>query len=625
MATLESTQIRVLVDSVQDTDEPHTCNEDGEQTLLLGTIHRRYGFKSKFSRSCCIKSKAALSILFWNALISILVGFYLEFGSIFATDKNLLYLPYYTQGLQIYAPFWFGFLAILYLFYPLAGCLADIKCGRHKAVVYSLWFIVWGGAFTIIGTITIACYTNRIIPLKKVSMHVLLAIGFGPPTVIGIFMLSSSYISFSANVIQFGMDQLHDSPSEDSVLFIHWFVFTLHLGLAINKFVILTIDLFYQYTAYHTNYSPGFVVVLNTTSTVALTLLGISAWIIKCKHHWFMIDTGSRNPYKLVYKVIKFATQHKTPIRRSAFTYCEDELPSRMDLGKEKYGGPFTTEQVEDVKAFLGILQVLVTLGPVFTTDIAASNMLYKFSNHLNISLYEETLQEKPFLSLLFTDFTTGELTDILIVFLIPIYLCLLRPFIHHYIPGMLKRIGLGMIIHLLSLLSVFLIDTIGHTLHSNNQCFIQKTLYDDLDISVHYLTFPYTLNALSIIFFYTATYEFMCAQSPHAMKGLLIGTFFLIKGLFQFLGITVVLIPFFSWNFNTSFPSCGFVYYLVNILVALIGLVAYTWVARRYQYRQRDEPDNIYRYAEEYYDRDQDEPYDYSNDCDNLNVHTVN
>ena len=56
------------------------------------------------------------------------------------------------------------------------------------------------------------------------------------------------------------------------------------------------------------------------------------------------------------------------------------------------------------------------------------------------------------------------------------------------------------------------------------------------------------------------------------------------------------------------SQASCGFVYYPVNILVAVIGQVAYTWAARRYQYRQRDEPDNIYCYAEEYYDRAQDE-----------------
>ena len=108
-------------------------------------------------------------------------------------------------------------------------------------------------------------------------------------------------------------------------------------------------------------------------------------------------------------------------------------------------------------------------------------------------------------------------------------------------------------------------------------------------------------------------------------MKGLLIGTFFMIKGLFRFLGITAVLIPLISWNINTSFPSCGFVYYLVNILVALTGLVAYTWVARRYQYRQRDEPDNIYCYAEKYYDRAHDErfqnSYDYSNDVNSINT----
>ena len=63
-------------------------------------------------------------------------------------------------------------------------------------------------------------------------------------------------------------------------------------------------------------------------------------------------------------------------------------------------------------------------------------------------------------------------------------------------------------------------------------------------------------------------------------------------KDYFRLFGITVVRIPFISWGFNIPFPSCGFVYYLVNILVGFVGLVAYTWVAKRYQYLQRDEPD---------------------------------
>ena len=64
------------------------------------------------------------------------------------------------------------------------------------------------------------------------------------------------------------------------------------------------------------------------------------------------MDSGSGNPYKLVFKVLKFAKDHTNPIRGSNFTYYDDELPSRLDLGKEKYGGPFTTEHV---KAFVGI------------------------------------------------------------------------------------------------------------------------------------------------------------------------------------------------------------------------------------------------------------------------------
>jgi len=40
-------------------------------------------------------------------------------------------------------------------------------------------------------------------------------------------------------------------------------------------------------------------------------------------------------------------------------------VPSRMDLGKSKYGGPFTTEQVEDVKSFL---KLLVMPLPIFIT-----------------------------------------------------------------------------------------------------------------------------------------------------------------------------------------------------------------------------------------------------------------
>ena len=44
--------------------------------------------------------------------------------------------------------------------------------------------------------------------------------------------------------------------------------------------------------------------------------------------------TDNSNPYRLIYSVLKFAKQHKFPIQRSALTYWEDEIPSKIDLGK---------------------------------------------------------------------------------------------------------------------------------------------------------------------------------------------------------------------------------------------------------------------------------------------------
>ena len=61
-------------------------------------------------------------------------------------------------------------------------------------------------------------------------------------------------------------------------------------------------------------------------------------------------QSDNHNPYFLVYHVVKFAVKHKHPIQQSALTYLEDKLPSRIDLGKSKYGGPFTSEEIENVK-----------------------------------------------------------------------------------------------------------------------------------------------------------------------------------------------------------------------------------------------------------------------------------
>ncbi len=77
-----------------------------------------------------------------------------------------------------------------------------------------------------------------------------------------------------------------------------------------------------------------------------IVVLAVTLCLVRHKRRWFLIEPNGLNPYKLVYKVTKFARQHKTTVRRSA---SEDEVPTRLDFAKEKYGGSFTAEQVEDV------------------------------------------------------------------------------------------------------------------------------------------------------------------------------------------------------------------------------------------------------------------------------------
>jgi len=68
-------------------------------------------------------------------------------------------------------------------------------------------------------------------------------------------------------------------------------------------------------------------------------------------------------------KVLLFALRHKSPLKRSAFTFFENEPLSRIDFSKRRYRGPYTTKQVEDVKVLLNIVKIIVAVGPVFLLD----------------------------------------------------------------------------------------------------------------------------------------------------------------------------------------------------------------------------------------------------------------
>ena len=108
-------------------------------------------------------------------------------------------------------------------------------------------------------------------------------------------------------------------------------------------------------TLYKIIYVFTFVAILGLAAIGSLVLLN------KSKHHLYILRAGL-NPFKNIYKVLKYSWNHKVPEHRSAFTYWEEDIPRRIDLGKSKYGGSFTNEEVEDTKTFLRILPLLLCL-----------------------------------------------------------------------------------------------------------------------------------------------------------------------------------------------------------------------------------------------------------------------
>ena len=72
--------------------------------------------------------------------------------------------------------------------------------------------------------------------------------------------------------------------------------------------------------------------------------------------NWLDTTPQIANPIKLIVKVLNYARKNKYPKNCGALTYWEEDYPSQFDLGKEKYGGPFSVEEVEDVKTVLRFL-----------------------------------------------------------------------------------------------------------------------------------------------------------------------------------------------------------------------------------------------------------------------------
>ena len=88
-------------------------------------------------------------------------------------------------------------------------------------------------------------------------------------------------------------------------------------------------------------------------------------------HKWLDTHNKTGNPIKLIFQVLNYTRKNKYPRLRSALTYIDEEHPSRIDFGKHKFGGPFTEEEVEDVKTVYRLTPLLVAaFGVSFSLEM---------------------------------------------------------------------------------------------------------------------------------------------------------------------------------------------------------------------------------------------------------------
>ena len=152
------------------------------------------------------------------------------------------------------------------------------------------------------------------------------------------------------------------------------------------------------------------------------------------------------------------------------------------------------------------------------------------------------------------------------VVIAIPIHQLVIVPYFSHYIPSMLKRIWIGLVLVLVHLVLL----TISFS--KNSLCIYIISQF---------------LEGISIMLVYTGSLEFILAQAPRTMQGILIGLW-----LMQYC---------FIWNLNeliSSYLNCHqnrlVPYSAVITCLALIPVIGYTIAACRYKYRQRNELSDV-------------------------------
>ena len=517
------------------------------------------------SRKCCkIKyrvryfySKGAFLVLLWTTLISATV---LPFDGDLITGFNREAFSVQNYNSRKY---WYLLLVLLYVSIPLAGWLADRKFGNYT--VFKAGSVLLFLAATVRSTQIIL--RSLIEGTDHTWKGIMLAVQIISCS-IGLIGIAACLVT----ALQLGLDQMPDASANNITSFIAWFVFSIFAGYWMSTTLLTGIN-------HCASQIENIQFISCLMPPVCMAIVCCSMFTLAPRH--LIVEPKSPNTLKIIYQVLKFAAKHKAPLNRSAFTYWEEDIPSRLDLGKSKYGGPFSTEQVEDVKTFFKIMIIFV---PIFIVIVAVD--LPHIASYLYLHTYQCTSQ----LLFSFTYYLWWAIATIVHEFGI-------HPFIRNKLPSTLKRIGIVAVL-------IFLINCsslVFSAVNFNNFHFTNDTTLILNFSTFYYYHWPWInqiLSGIVALFLIAAVLEFVCAQSPYNMRGLLTGfaTFIMFSSVPLNSLVSGII-------FQTQIYS-RIAHGSVQTGLSLVGFILHCILAHWYKRRVRDEDYSPHRVVEEVYDR---------------------
>ena len=492
---------------------------------------------------------------------------------VFTASLNLIIA---IQIVHYYNAICFGAAAALSA--PIA-LVADIYLGRYKAIQYSmrlLWIVV-------IASNTIIALQYYVLKNAATSSILTVFITTGVAASAGIIV----------NSLQFGIDQLTDASSSEITSYISWYTWIFMLAST-------TVTIFTNCLTHYTSMSY-FVLPLSCTLSILSDC---------CFNHWLVKEPVTNNPLKLIYQVLKYAVKNKYPRLRSAFTYWEDKPYSRIDLGKNKYGGPFTIEQVEDVKTFFRILAVFVFLTPMFILFSILHILFYSQYSENQFLLSLKHYSVAKYIKFCYYESFAIHLGYITIVVLVPVIEFTLYPLFMKCTCcinfSIRARFLLGMsviVLYELHLLGIELVVTQTSDLH-NSTCFYYVNAET---VSLYWLILPKVLYGIAMYILLTSSMEFITSQAPYSMRGLLFGIFILLYGLSAALSVVCYLLVNIPRKYYTESngAKCELWLYGCMLFLTIVLLCAGFIFNKFYTLRTRDEDlPNEQKFAVDYYEK---------------------